>query len=116
MVQSLGSNSSATSDSIRTGSSDSVQPKRRARRPKWVSTVMPGNAERIAQHHVRRFPSDAGQRHQVFQPAGHHAVVLVHNPVRQREEVPRLGAEKPVGLMMASSSAVSASAMARASG
>src|SRR5690606_41235573 len=44
IVQSRLGKRSATANSTFTGSVSSVQPKRRTRRPKWVSTVMPGRS------------------------------------------------------------------------
>ena len=77
-VHSLRGNSAPTSAStLHRVAAASVQPNRRASRPKCVSTVMPGHPERVAEHDVRRLAADPGQRHQVLQPAGHLAAVAL---------------------------------------
>ena len=116
MVQSFGSNNSATSDSIRTGSSESVQPKRLASRPKWVSTVMPGMPKALPSTTLAVFrPTPGSVTRSSSRPGtspSYSSTSRLHSAIRFLA----LARKNPVGLMMASSSAGSASAMLRASG
>ena len=94
MVQSRRGNSAPTACSTLTGSVSSVQPNRRASRPKWVSTVMPGTSEGVAEHDVGGLAADAGQRDQVVEPARHLAVEALEQGGRELEQRVGLGPEE----------------------
>ena len=54
-----------------------------------------GHAERVPEHHVRRFPADAGQRDEVFQAAWDLTAVPVAQRLAKRDEAGRLGPVEP---------------------
>ena len=83
---------------LRTGSSDSVQPKRRASRPKCVSTVIPGMPKALPSTTLAVFRPTPGSVTRSSSRPRHLAVVLVHEPVAQGQQVPGLGAEEAGGL------------------
>lgn len=56
-----------------------------------------GDAERVAEHDVRRLAADAGQRHQVLQPGRHLAVEPLDQRPSEALQRAGLGAEEPGG-------------------
>ena len=75
IVQSRLGNSAPIACSTLTGSVSSVQPKRRASRPKWVSTVMPGMPKALPSTTLAVLRPTPGQLDQVVEPRRHLAVV-----------------------------------------
>ena len=67
---------------------------RRTRRTKWVSTVMPGHPEGVAEDHEGRLAAHAGQLDQVFQAAGDLAAEVVPQGGAQAHDRLGLGAEE----------------------
>ena len=94
IVQSRLGNSAPTACSTLTGSVSSVQPKRRASRPKCVSTVSPGIAEGVAEHDVGGLAAHAGQGDEVLEPRRDLAVEALDERLRELEQRLGLGAEE----------------------
>ncbi len=66
--------SSPIARSTLTGSSSAVQCHRRTRRPKWVSTVIPGTSNALPKIDVGGLATHTGQRHELFHGARKFAV------------------------------------------
>src|SRR5205823_6280683 len=55
----------------------------------------PGDAERVAEHHVRRLPAHSGQRVQVLHAARYLAPVPVTQRLPEPDQAARLGPVEP---------------------
>ena len=110
MVQSRFGNSSPTSASTFTGSSCSVQPKRRDSRPKWVSTVMPGTSKALPRMTLAVLRPMPGSVTRSLSLAGtspsYRSTRACPSPIREFV----LARKKPVEWIISSSSARSAAA------
>src|SRR3954454_3878046 len=116
IVQSRLGNSTPTSCSTFTGSVSDVHPKRRANRPKWVSTVMPGRPNALPSTTfavLRPTPGRVTRSSSVF------GTWPPYRSTRACDSFSRdsvLARKKPVGWMICSSFSRSAAAIATASG
>ena len=94
MVQSRLGNSAPTSCSALTGSVWVVQPKRRASRPKWVSTVMPGMPKALPSTTLAVLRPTPGSVDEVLEAGRYLAAVPLDQRGAELEQGLGLGAEE----------------------
>ncbi len=116
IVQSRFGKSAPTACSALTGSVSLVQPKRRASRPKWVSTVMPGMPKALPSTTLAVLRPTPGSLTRSSRRGGTSPPWSLDQRCAELEQRLGLGAEEPSGRMICSSLSRSAAAIAPASG
>ena len=102
IVQSRLGNSAPTACSALTGSVWAVQPKRRASRPKCVSTVMPGMPKALPRTTLAVLRPTPGRVDEVVEPGRNLAAVALDERGTELEQGSVLARKKPSGPMICS--------------